>query len=352
MIHYPTATSGWDAAEADALRRVIDSGQFTMGAECEALEAEMAAYHGLRYGIGVNSGSSANLVAIAAMVELEMLKPGLITVPALAWSTTFAPLVQYGFELALVDADDTWNAQRPTDVVVNILGNPVEQVGYPVLVDNCESVGAVHPNGRLSGTQGWANTFSFYFSHQLSAIEGGMILTDNEGLAQMCRMIRSHGWTRGIRKPYDFADEYRFEVMGYNLRPQELNSAVARVQLGKLSARIAARTANYDYWLRSTGDLPITHPAINGTPSFFGLHFCLASREVRAGLAKALRASGIDCRPPVAGSFRRQPYGKPWADQKTPNADRIHDTGMMLGNPPEFRPDLIDAAVAVMREVL
>lgn len=352
MIHYPTAVSGWDAAEADAIQRVLDSGQLTMGHECEMLEREMAAFHGLKYGIGVNSGSSANLVTVAAMVELDLVRPGLVTVPALAWSTTYAPLIQYGFDLALIDADSGWNAREPTDVIVNILGNPAARVGMPMLVDNCESIGAIHEDGTLAGTQGTANTFSFYYSHQLSAIEGGMILTDNEDLAGMCKMIRNHGWTRGIQVPQCFEEEYRFETFGYNVRPQELNAAVARVQLAKLPTRIAARTQNYDYWIKSSGDLPIKHPVITGTPSFFGIHFQVASREVRATLAKALRAAGIDCRPPVAGSFRRQPYGQRWADQKTPNADRIHDTGIMFGNPPEYRPDLIDAAVAVMREVL
>lgn len=349
---YPTAYSGWNVEEVAAMERVISSEQFTMGPECEALEREFADYHGMKFGIGVNSGSSANLVAVAALVELDIIRPGILSAPALAWSTTYAPFVQYGFDLALVDCDSSWNACRPTDVIVNVLGNPARNVGLPVLCDNCESIGAVHADGKLTGTQGLANTFSFYFSHQLSAIEGGMILTDNEDIAQMCRMVRNHGWSRGVRVPQTFEDEYSFVAMGYNVRPLEMHSAIAREQLRKLHWRISARSANYDYWLKSTRDLPIVHPEITGKPSFFGLHFCVQSRETRATLARQFRAAGIDCRPPLAGSLRRQPYGQRWANQGTPYADHVHDTGIMIGNPPEFRPDLIDAAAAVMREVL
>jgi CDP-6-deoxy-D-xylo-4-hexulose-3-dehydrase len=351
--YYPTAISGWDSQEVDAIHEVIKSDRYTMGYQCEALEKEFAAYHGMKYGIGTNSGSSANLISIAAMVELGILERGTaLTVPALAWSTTFAPIVQYGLGIVLIDSDSTWNAYRAPDVVVSILGNAQHKPGQPVLCDNCESVGARDETGTLSGTQGICNTFSFFFSHQMSAIEGGMILTNDEDVVRMCRKLRAHGWTRDTRIAQEFSDEYRFEVHGFNVRPQEINSAIARVQLRKLDARIAARSANYNHWVSATDGLPLLHPAIRGTPSFFGIHFCVASKDVRAKLAKALRAVGIDCRPPVAGSFRRQPYGAKWADQKTPNADAIHDTGMFIGNPPEYRPDLIDHAVSVMREVL
>jgi CDP-6-deoxy-D-xylo-4-hexulose-3-dehydrase len=175
------------------------------------------------------------------------------------------------------------------------------------------------------------NTFSFYWSHQLSAVEGGMVLTDDDGLADTCRLLRNHGWRRG----YDnFDDEFRFEIFGFNLRPLELHAAIARVQLRKLENGIRLRTHNYDHWKYVTQGFPIEYPRLCGRPSLFGIHFCVEFREVRDNIVRGLRENGIDCRPPCAGSFRRQVYGQRWSDQKTPVADRIHDCGIMIGLPP------------------
>ena len=375
---YPTAWSGWSDEEYRAIDRVIASDKLTMGNECELLEREMAAYHGLRFGIGVNSGSSANLVSVAAMAELGLIRRGdRVLVPALAWATTFSPLIQYGLEPVLIDADSSWCAQRDSDlqhtyklgggdrvsliVDVPILGNPshgafwkqmADNIGCPLLSDTCESIGAREPDGTRCGTRGLANTFSFYFSHQLSAIEGGMILTNDEGFAIMCRRIRNHGWTRGTKIAQSFEDEFEFVSHGYNVRPLELHSAIARVQLGKLNARIVARRTNYRHWIEASKGIAVTLPELLGYSSPFCLNFTVDDSEARQRLANALRANGIDCRPPIAGSFRLQPYGQRWASQKTPVADEIHRRGMAIGNAPHPIPDLIDKAVKVMRETL
>lgn len=347
---YPVAFNGWGSEEHMAIARVVASGQFTMGAEVEAFEHEFKTAHGMKHAIAVNSGSSANLVAVAALQRGGPMLGKFVSVPALAWSTTYAPFSQHGYHLDLLDCDpDTWNVAVPGNVLCSILGNACKSGPFVLLEDNCESIGAEDEQGNLCGTRGLLNTFSFYYSHQLSAIEGGMILTNDDHLARQCRLLRNHGWSRSYET---FENEYRFDEMGYNLRPVELHAAIAREQLKKLPHRIAARKVNFDYFSERTRDLPIKLPKILGKPSFFGIHFTVESREKRAELARALRAGGIDCRPPVAGSFRKQPYGKQWADQQTPNADRIHDTGIMIGNPPYEGSHLIDMAVRVMREVL
>jgi CDP-4-dehydro-6-deoxyglucose reductase, E1 len=376
--NYPTAFSGWGDEEIYAINRVIGSDKWTMGAECEALEREFAAWHRMRFGIGVNSGSSANLVSVAAMAELGLIKRSdKVMVPTLAWATTYSPLVQYGLDPVLIDADPSWNAGRDADlqhtynlgngdkvsliVACSILGNPhhggfwkqmADNLGAALLDDNCESIGAREPDGTLCGTRGLANTFSMYFSHQLSAIEGGMILTNDEDFAITCRRMRNHGWSRGTVMPQDFSDEFQFLMHGFNVRPLELHSAIARVQLAKLPKRIVARRANYAHWMAASCDLPIERPWLRGEPSPFAIHFCVQSSAVRQKLANALRANGIDCRPPIAGSFRLQPYGKPWADQRTPVADQIHHRGMAIGCPPFPGEALIDRAVKIMRETL
>src|SRR5262245_19727528 len=375
---YPTAFSGWGDLEYAAIDRVTARDKWTMGAECEELEAEFADWHGMRFGIAVNSGSSANLVSVAAMAEMGFIRRGdKVMVPALAWATTYAPLIQYGLDPVLIDADASWCAGRDADLVhtyklgnadhvglivdCSVLGNPshggfwkqmADNLRVPLLVDNCESVGAVEPDGTLCGTRGLANTFSFYFSHQLSAVEGGMILTNDEALAITCRRMRNHGWVRGTKMAQTFEDEFEFVMPGYNVRPLELHSAIARVQLTKLERRIVARQENYEYWLDAGRGLPIDRPMLRGAPSPFAISFCVKDRETRQRLASALRANGIDCRPPIAGSFRLQPYGKRWSEQRTPVADHIHWRGMAIGCAPHPTPGLIDKAVTVMRETL
>ncbi len=365
---YPTAFAGWGPEEYDAMQRVIASGRFTMGEQVEAFEAEFAAWHGMEHAIMVNSGSSANLIAVAALFarkDSPLMRGDKVLVPALAWATTFAPLIQHGLEPILLDAGSTWNAEgvwsgtRPDMprliLACSILGNAQAFMadGAYAIEDNCESIGAKSITGDLAGTRGIGNTFSFFWSHQLSAIEGGCILTNDAEYANLCRMLRNHGWTRGVYHSRTFGSEYEFQLFGYNVRPVEMHAAIAREQLKKLDARIAVRRENFTYWrdFASQG-LPLTHPVMVGEPSPFGIHFCVESSAVRTRLAAALRAAGIDCRPPVGGSFRKQPYGARWADQQTPNADRIHDTGMMLGNAPYPIHDKIDRAVLIMSEVL
>jgi CDP-4-dehydro-6-deoxyglucose reductase, E1 len=363
---YPTAFSAWDKSEYAAMDRVIKSDRFTMGPEVAAFEREFAAYHGVADGIMVNSGSSANLVATAALLALGHVKRGdIVGVPAIAWSTTYAPLVQHGLTLHVVDVDlATWNVdwlklrqglKRNPFVNVSILGNPsIAPRQAFAIEDNCESLGAIRPDGTRCGTDALMNTFSFFHSHQISAIEGGMILTDNSDCARMCRILRAHGWTRDTDEAFTFDQEYNFVEHGYNVRPTEMHAAIARVQLDKLPRFVAARRHNLATFVQMTADLPVIHQETVGQPSPFGLAFRVESQETRLRLVRALRARSIDCRLPTGGSFRLHPY-RNRADaftDDTPNADRIHRTGLFLGNAPFDIADRMARAVAVMREVL
>jgi CDP-6-deoxy-D-xylo-4-hexulose-3-dehydrase len=369
---YPTAFSCWGDEEREAIDRVLTSGQLTMGQKVEAFEEELAAYHGRKYAVMTNSGSSANLIMVATLEiigALDGIGVPTVAVPALAWSTTYAPFVQLGFKLKLIDCDDTWNAKWPEDlpvdieVVCSILGNPASHghqlsstyVNKPIVVeDNCESLGAIRDDGKLCGTLGFMSSFSFFYSHQISAIEGGAVLTDDVNCAQTLRMLRSHGWTKGIMSPKSFDDEYDFQLFGYNVRPVEMHAAIARAQLRKLPGFMAHRRSNALLFKHLTAGLPITHQKVNrdAVSSSFGLCFTVKDNETRSKLAAALRAVGIDCRPPTGGSLRLHRYGSPWQDQVTPNADRIHQTGMFLGNAPFPIAEKIERAVAVMKEVL
>lgn len=359
---WPTAFKQWGAGELSAIQRVLASDKLTMGEEVAAFEREFADYHQMKHGIMVNSGSSANLVAVATLFAKEdkpLQRGDRVIVPAVAWSTTYSPLVQYGLDLMLADIDDTWNAhgvlldlqKKPPRLIIgcSILGNPAYLQSWKQMAetldncyfieDNCESLGALGrdkpgPYRKCCGTFGLLNTFSFFWSHQLSAIEGGMILTNDDEFADLCRRLRAHGWDRDIVRPNSFDEEYRFTHFGYNLRPLELHAAIARDQLKKLEIFRKQRQQNYNNMVTWCQDLPVKFQKLNGIVSPFGIPFHVKDRETRARLVDHLRNNGVDCRLPTGGSFRRHPYAKQWADQETLEADKLHDTGMFIGNPP------------------
>jgi CDP-4-dehydro-6-deoxyglucose reductase, E1 len=366
---YPTAFSCWGDEEREAIARVVQSGRFTMGDEVAAFEEEFAAYHKMKYAVMTNSGSSANLLMVAALFskfDQPLRKGDYALVPALAWSTTYAPLVQHGLGLKLVDCDDGWVMEKPDVgsarlvVACSILGNPApldflrtaaEACGAYMIEDNCESLGAWHGNERC-GTFGLMNSFSFFYSHQVSAVEGGMVLTNDPECNKLCRVLRAHGWMRDVQSSVGFDDEYNFTRFGYNVRPVEMHAAVARCQLKKLNQFVWERWRNLKLFEDSVKGLPITLPVWRGEPSPFGIQFTVSSSEVRRQLAGRLRAGGVDCRLPTGGSFSRHPYGRAWRYQETPRADCIHECGMFIGNGPLDLSDRIESAVKIMKEVL
>lgn len=375
---YPTAFSSWGEEEKAAIARVLESNRFTMGSEVEAFESEFAEYHGMKHAIMVNSGSSANLIAVAALFHLKEnpLKRGdKAVVPALAWSTTYAPLIQHGLDLTLIDADDTWNAADDKNLSRNvltsklivgcsILGNPgylekwramARGLGAFYIEDNCESLGAwTGPYGKrkFCGTLGLMNTFSFFYSHQLSAVEGGMILTNDDECAHLCRLLRNHGNAGFVTKTTDFDESYDFQVFGYNVRPVEMHAAIAREQLKKLEGFRRQREQNRNNFELLTGGLPIRMQRRVPVPSPFGMAFIVENKTQRAKLVTAFRANGIDCRLPTGGSFRCHKYGEQWANSITPVTDHIHSCGLFLGNAPVALDAEIEFAVKVMRDTL
>jgi CDP-4-dehydro-6-deoxyglucose reductase, E1 len=355
--NYPTAFTNWGPEEVDAIDRVVLSEQFTMAHETTAAEYDLAKYHGRKHAILVNSGSSANLIAVAAAVRhygLNGIENAIV--PALAWPTTYAPLVQHGFNLRVLDCDRTWNMDvqalkreikqsTPSLVMVaSILGNPADMTqiaqicaekDIPLIEDNCESFGA-RMDGKLCGTFGVMSTLSFFYSHQISAIEGGAILTDDDDLAKLCRVMRNHGWTKGVEKPRSFQDEYRFIEWGYNVRPLEMHAAILQAQLKKADTMRTARQENYWAMVKSLESIkgvtiPLSYPGAECNP--FGFAITVESQPMRDYLAGALRSASVDCRPVVGGSVQLHPY---WRNGQieTPNADHIHHCGIMVGIQP------------------
>lgn len=209
----------WDENEYKAIERVVNSGCFTMGKEVQEYEEKIAKYFNRKYAVMVNSGSSANLVATAAMIysnEINLSPGDEVIVPTVSWATTYAPLQQYGLKLVFVDVSEK-NYNLNLDILehaitektklvvaVNLLGNPlnyerlnkiVKKNHLYLVVDNCESIGGKFNNRHLE-EYGLIATISTFFSHHINTMEGGIALTDNEELYNIMKSIRSHGWTR------------------------------------------------------------------------------------------------------------------------------------------------------------
>ncbi len=371
-MFYDLAAPTWGPEEIAAAKAVIDGGYTTMGAEVKAFEAEFAAYMGAGHAIMVNSGSSANLVAVAALAyrQNRPLRPGdEVIVPVMSWATTYHPLQQYGLRLRFVDiALETLNidpalleqALTPNTraiVAVSILGNPAaldtirafaDAHDLALLEDNCESLDA-ELGGRKCGTFGDLNTFSFFFSHHISTMEGGMIVTDDRELADLCRSMRAHGWTRDLgpdspvytRKSQDHYEAYRFILPGYNVRPLEIEAAVGRAQLAKLPGFTAARRRNLALFQNLfAGDERFIIQRENGKSSAFCFTIILdpARKPDRARVFEALKAADIGFRIITGGCFLRHDvirhYDYTVVGGGTPNADTAHDFGFFVGNHP------------------
>lgn len=382
---YPLATSTWDDAEVDALHAVIASGRYTMGPLVAEYERLAAAEFGASHAVMVNSGSSANLLAVAAAVlnpDCDLAPGDEVLVPAVSWATTYFPLQQYGLRLVFVDVDlDTLNmdvesARRAVTprtkavFAVNLLGNPndfdaltalTEEHGLLLLEDNCESLGARF-DGRCAGTFGAMGTLSSFFSHHISTMEGGLVLTDDARLHQMLVSLRAHGWTREL--PADnlvhpksgdaFDDLFRFVLPGYNVRPLEMSGAVGVHQIAKVPEIVAGRRSNaVQFQARMQGLDVVRLQQETGESSWFGFSLLLEGRLAgrRREVAAALTAAGIEARPVVAGNFTRNPAMR-YLDAVVPDelahADKVHDDGLFVGN--HHYP--IDAAFDLLHDTL
>jgi CDP-4-dehydro-6-deoxyglucose reductase, E1 len=384
-MFYELAASSWGPEEIEAMNRVIASGRFTMGEEVAAFERAFAAYFGMPHGIMVNSGSSANLIGVAALAhrrEKPLQRGDEVIVPAISWATTYHPLQQYGLKLRFVDVElDTLNmdvakleaALTPRTrmiLPVSILGNPAaldvvrafaDEHGLIVFEDNCESMDA-ELNGRKTGTFGELNTSSFFFSHHISTMEGGMILTADTELAHLCRSLRAHGWTRDLppdtplyeRRSSDHFEAYRFILPGYNVRPLELEAAVGQVQLAKLPAMTTARRRNLALFQELfAGDERFIIQRENGRSSSFSFTIVLnpARAPDREKVFAALKEADIGFRIITGGCFlchdvlRYYDYDTVGAIE---NAYLAHDLGFFVGNHPHD----LTPQISRLREVL
>ena len=354
--------------------------QVTKGPLTRQFEAEFAAYTGTKYSIMVNSGSSANLLMAYSLLESGYLRNKKVIVPAVSWITTLSPFVQMGFECFLCDSDakdlgvdlnhleQLLKKEQPALLIlVHILGHPNQmdevrrlcaQHGCLVIEDACEALGSEY-KGIKTGALALAGSFSFYYGHHISTIEGGAITTSDDKLYSIMLSIRSHGWSRDVpevdrqawKKEFqidDFREFYSFYYAGYNLRSTDLNAYLGRLQLKRLPEIAQARARNFELYRQALPEFWSQSSEGGFVSSFsFGTY-----AKNRLEVSKHLLAQGVECRPLVCGSMGRQPFCiKKYGVTHLPVADKVHDFGLYLPNHANITPEDIAYVAKHFREV-
>jgi len=368
-MNYKLTSTSWDEEEINAINDVIKSGQFSMSANVFEFEKHFASFVNSKYCVMVNSGSSANLLMIAAMFfrKNNPLKRGdEVIVPAISWSTTYSPLQQYGLHVKFIDIDkNTLNInleslktaiteKTKAILLVNLLGNPndfdkiKEIIGdrnIEILEDNCESMGAEY-EGKQAGSFGLMGSFSCFYSHHISTMEGGLIVTGNEELHHILLALRAHGWTRNLpeknylceKNPDPFIEHFRFLIPGYNVRPLEMSGAIGIKQLKKLPNMINIRRKNaeiFHNYFQNNDNFFIQKEI--GKSSWFGFAITIKpeSKLKRCDIINVLTENNIDTRPIVTGDMTKCEMLKYFdysLHGKMNNAKLINDNGFFVGN--------------------
>jgi len=369
-MSYKLSENTFDSREVDSVVSLLKSGEkLSYGKNVKLLEKLFAKISKRKYCIMVNSGSSANLLGVSALIydrKFNLFAGDEIIVPALSWSTTYTPLIQLGLKLKFVDIDkSTLNIDlslleksitKKTRAIfaVNILGMSCDyrkiktmckKYKLLLLEDNCESLMSKNRN-VLSGTNGIFSTTSSFYSHHFCTIEGGFLLTDNFRLYCNALSLRSHGWVREqpknshlVNKKYsNFEKLFKFILPGFNLRPTEINAKLGLVQLRKIKKFITNRKKNAKIIYDIFNDLKSVYmQEYNKNNSFFGFAFILQNKlkNKRDMIVKYMKKNEIECRPIVSGNITTNPmikyarYNIPYNLKVTKYIDK---NGFMIGN--------------------
>ena len=355
--------------------------RLTKGSLTESFESRWSDWLGSKYSVFVNSGSSANLAMFYALKLSGRLKNDKVVVPCISWTTTLSPVIQLGLTPILCEAskddlgidpdylEEICKRENPAClIIVHVLGFPNQMArireicqNYDVILleDSCESVGSLYDNTK-TGRFGLMSSFSTYFGHHFSTVEGGLISTDDFELYELLKSIRSHGWSRdlsedtkkSLREQYDvdeFKDLYTFYYPGFNLRATEIQAFLGLEQINTLDAKNSKRHENYllydslvqnDYWKIKTTTYvsnfayPIIHPK-------------------KSKIAKNLLENEIECRPLVCGNMARQPYYESLYGYKMfPFADIVHSFGLYVPNHPEMSIEDVTKVADIINEAI
>jgi CDP-6-deoxy-D-xylo-4-hexulose-3-dehydrase len=330
-------------------------------------EKKWSEYLGVKHSVFLNSGSSANLAMFYALLLSGKLRNKKVIVPAVSWVTTVTPTIQFGMEPIMCDCDednlgldinhlkDLIKEHNPSSIIlVHVLGVPnhldeiiklCEENDIVLLEDTCESIGSKYNDSKL-GTYGSMSSFSFYFGHHISTIEGGMVSTNDEDLYNILLSIRSHGWDRDLSEEKqkelrsnhsvnDFRSLYTFYYPGFNLRATDLQAFIGLSQLKKIDRIVESREKNFNHYNKyiSNSFWKIVPPKNSYVSNF---SFPIITEKIDE-LVIELKNNKIECRPLICGSMGEQPF---WVDRfgvtKLPNASKVHKYGLYLPNNPNI----------------
>ena len=355
--------------------KVLLSKQITMNKKTEEFEKYFAKKIGVKHALMVNSGSSANLLATFAsrnpMRKLKFKAGDEAIIPVLCWPTSLWPLIQAGLKVVFVDIDmDTLNIDleklkkkinKKTKVImnINVLGLSTDLIELKkiakknniiLIEDNCESLGTKFKNKYL-GSYGDFGTFSFYYSHQITSGEGGMVVCNNDKDYEILYSLRAHGWSRNPKTYYKIAKKYPnldprfiFINMGFNLRPTDIQAAIGLNQFKKLNYFIKKRNKNKNLIIDTLKKSPnwrnqfrFIEASTNHKPSWFSIPIIINEhlKEKKKKFIKFLDSKKIETRPIISGNFMNQPAAKLFKlnkkKQNFPNADKIEKLGFFIG---------------------
>jgi CDP-6-deoxy-D-xylo-4-hexulose-3-dehydrase len=367
---YPLLESAFSPEDILSGLKVLLSNQITMSEITEKFQDEFAKYVGAKYALMVNSGSSANLLATFALVNPRkknfLKKNSECLIPALCWSTSLWPIVQAGLKPKFVDVDiDSFgineslleqNISRNTKaiMIVHVLGNAsniqkisqlTKKRGIYLIEDTCESLGSQYGD-KFLGTFGDFGTYSFYYSHQITSGEGGMIVCNSKEDYQLIYSMRSHGWSRksknNLKKKLDTS--FKFVNTGFNLRPLDLTASIGFSQFKRLNLMIKVRSENRDKIINKLINSPLWqdqftffHPTKKIKPSWFGLPVLINKKYLskKKKFLNLLNQKGIETRMIISGNFMNhssvQLYGLNPSKRTFNNAQEIEDRGFFIG---------------------
>ena len=350
--------------------------RLTKGNKTIEFEEQWSKWIGCKYSVFVNSGSSANLLMLYAIIELYNLRNKKVVVPSLGWATDLAPVMQLGFDPLLVDVnlenlsvsvehlEYVFKTEQPSAMIlVSVLGlSPdmykitelCKKYGVILLEDNCESQGTEYDGKRL-GNFGIMSSFSTYFGHTMSTIEGGMVCTNDKDVYDMLKQLRSHGWDRDLdlekqkelREQWgvdDFSALYTFYVPGFNVRSTDLQAVLGIEQLKKVDNMIQVRNKNFKYFKEKLSHYTWFPKEVEGS---FTASFCIPiiakDKDEKNRIVEELVNNNIECRPLICGSMGTQPfYIKKYGRKELENVSILDSCGLYVPNHPSLTSDEIN----------
>ena len=373
-LDWPLMRRNFAPSDLEAVIELLeqDDPVLTQAGHVRAFEREWSQWLGVKHSVFVNSGSSANLLTLAALRATA--GGGEVIVPTLTWVSDIAAVIQNGFEPVFVDIDPCTLGMDNGAVLSKVTTNTkavfiTHILGYnavsiplldelarrrvPLIEDCCEAHGATFHGFKL-GTLGLMSNFSFYYAHHLTTIEGGMISTNDERLYQVLRMLRSHGMVREatddeLKSSYheqypDLNPEFIFAYPAYNVRSTEISAVIGRNQLKRLDGNIDARRENLSVFLEHLdAEKYQTDFAVEGCSSYaLTLVLKRPDSQLAARVAAALKAAGVEFRRGMSGGGNqlRQPYLRNYLGAERwhefPHVEHVHFYGFYIGNYPDL----------------